>query len=531
MELETIIIADFNVESLSVSNRLRFSIEGRTADIQLIKNFINNKGKIVSPIVGDGYMSWASAPRLNGITLLSYLNSYGIEVGLINDFYSEKEKFNSLLSKNPKSIIISTSFIYSKSDLQLLVDEIKSLAPDLPIIVGGPFVYTSFLIQSRANEKLYNSKQVAGDYLFVGEDNIPVDIYIISSRGEDILIEVLERIKKKQDLKNIPNTAIIDSSGYRFEKRVDDISGHKEHSIDWESLPDSIFGSGVVPMQASSGCPHHCAFCNFVKDRRLTYTKPLDQLVSEMKSVQKRGAKYIWFVDDNFRLGAKDLERVCRRFIAEGLQIKWMTFIRADSIKDADFKLIKEAGCEELRLGLESADLSVLKNMNKKANPELYSEVIKNLLAAGINCSAYFIFGHPGETSHSAEKSIEFIKSLEHPELPGVFSWSMYPFMLAPLSPIYEADMRKEFQLDGYMASWEHKTMNSKEAKGYIQKAFFDLENSGPIYRGDNQEMLQKLTASQRKEFDSVRHKLGKMSLKTKLKNQIIIDSFASLFN
>ena len=137
MELETIIIADFNVESLSVSNRLRFSIEGRTADIQLIKNFINNKGKIVSPIVGDGYMSWASAPRLNGITLLSYLNSYGIEVGLINDFYSEKEKFNSLLSKNPKSIIISTSFIYSKSDLQLLVDEIKSLAPDLPIIVGG----------------------------------------------------------------------------------------------------------------------------------------------------------------------------------------------------------------------------------------------------------------------------------------------------------------------------------------------------------------------------------------------------------
>ena len=42
--------------------------------------------------------------------------------------------------------------------------------------------------------------------------------------------------------------------------------------MDWQCLPDSVFESKVIPMQASAGFPYHCAFCNFTRDRRLTYS-------------------------------------------------------------------------------------------------------------------------------------------------------------------------------------------------------------------------------------------------------------------
>ena len=49
-----------------------------------------------------------------------------------------------------------------------------------------------------------------------------------------------------------------------------------------------FFKSGVVPLQASYGCPYNCAFCNFMKDRRLMGVKPLDDLIEELKTVQEK---------------------------------------------------------------------------------------------------------------------------------------------------------------------------------------------------------------------------------------------------
>lgn len=528
MSLDAIIIADFGVNSLSGSNPLRLIIEGRIADIQVVQNYINN-GCIVPPIEEDGVMSWASAPRLNGIALFSYLKKHDIEVELINDFYAEEGTFRDLLKRDPKAVVISTTFIYRKKDLFLLIEKIRSIVPEIPIIVGGPFVYLSYLVLNKAHEKNYSRKEIKEDYLFLEQNDAPIDLCIVSLRGEPILHNALDRIIRGMSLRGLPNTARLIEGNYQFTERIDDITNHEELIIDWDSLPDSIFQSGVVPMQASSGCPHRCAFCNFVKDLRLAHIKPLDRLIAEIKAVERRGVKYVWFVDDNFRLGKSDLEIVCQRFVDEGLSINWMSFVRADVVKGFDFNLLRKAGCSELCLGLESADPHVLENMNKKADPKLYAEVVREILAAGINCSSYFIFGHPGETDESVAKTIEFIKSLEHPELEGVFSWSIYPFMLAPMSPIYEPDLRNKHGLEGYMNSWKHKTMDSDQAKKYIKKAFFELDNSGPIYRGDNQEILSSLTPSKRKNFEAVRHRLGKKAALNQLNEDLVIKLFSDV--
>ena len=527
LALDAIIISDSGVDSVSGTNPLRLTLDGRTADIQVVLNYLTHQGQIQAPIAGDGEMSWASAPKLNGIYLFNYLTKHNFEVELINSFYEQEDQFRRCLNQSPRAVIISTTFMVGKSTLCKLVDNIRNLAPDITIIAGGPFIYLSYLLLQRSRETDYDTASAKDDFLFLSTGAEPaVDCYIISLRGEQILCKALENLKDNRSNHDLPNTACLEGNKYRFSPRIDDISTGEDFCIDWKSLPDSIFQCAVVPMQASLGCPYDCAFCNFTKDHRLTYIKPLDHLIDELKAVSERGARYVWFVDDNFRLGKANLNTVCQRMLDEGLNLRWMTFIRASTLKTVDMELLRRAGCAEVQLGLESADPEMLQHMMKKANPDLYDEVLQKLLSVGINCSCYFITGFPGETLESVQRTREFIISHQYAEFAGNLAWSIYPFILTPLSPIYEPALRKKYNLSGYLHKWEHRTMNSDQAKEHILQTFFEIENSGPIYRGDNQDIFHQIGPKARKKFEATRHSLSKAAASGHLKKHDILHAF-----
>lgn len=532
MAIDSIIISDCGTSSFSGTNPLRLCLDGRVADIQTVMNYVVNGGQLKPPIEGEAMMSWASAPKLNGIYLHSYLTRRGFKVELIDSFYDQRDEFYRLLENPPRSVVISTTFFYGKQTLKKLVDDIRDTAPDVFVIAGGPLVYLSYLMLQRTSDAQYDTRSAVNEFLFLNVDTEPdVDRYIVSLRGERILADILDRLGRGSVVGETPNSARFNGKSYDFSGRIDDFADEHDFSIDWHSLPDSIFASGVVPMQASMGCPYHCAFCNFTKDRRLTYVKPLDALISEMQMVARRGARYVWFVDDNFRLGKGDLDGVCRRLIDEQIELKWMTFIRASTLKTADLGLLKQAGCIEVQLGLESADSQILKNMNKQATPELYDEVIPKILAAGISCSCYFIIGFPGETEDTVRRTRDFLIRHESGKYDASLSWSIFPFFLSPLSPIYEPAMRRRYGLSGYLGQWQHRTMNSKEAKNHLLSIFFELNHSSPIYRGDNLDMLSRLGPDTRRRFEALRHRLSKASLQGRIDPPGVFQSFAELLS
>ena len=249
-------------------------------------------------------------------------------------------------------------------------------------------------------------------------------------------------------------------------------------------------------------------------------------MLLEFKTIAQYGIQYVWFVDDNFLLGTSNLNAFLKKLAEVNQGIKWMSFIRADALKNVDFKLLRRSGCIEVQLGLESADLQILKNMNKKANPETYRTVIENLLKVGINCSCYFIFGFPGETAETAERTRNFIQSIEYPEYEGVMRWSLYPFLLVPLSPIFEEDQRQRYGLNGSLSNWTHATMNNEQAMQEILKTNLECESSSEIYRSDNLSLLNAMTKDQKKLFYSARHRLSKKALFEKLQSAEIIQTF-----
>jgi radical SAM superfamily enzyme YgiQ (UPF0313 family) len=171
----------------------------------------------------------------------------------------------------------------------------------------------------------------------------------------------------------------------------------------------------------------------------------------------------------------------------------------------------------------------MLQHMRKKANPDLYDEVLQKLLSCGINCSCYFITGFPGETLDSVQRTRDFIINHQYTEFEGNLAWSIYPFLLTPLSPIYEPALRRKYNLTGYMHNWKHRTMNSDQAKAQILHTFFDIENSGPIYRGDNQDIFHQIGPLTRKKFEATRHLLSKTAVSGQLRKHDVIHAFDPL--
>lgn len=532
MSLDAIIIADCGEDHFSVTSSMKLLVDGRVADIQTVLNFVENEGVVTAPVHGDGKACWSAAPKLNGIYLYDYLQKHGFAPALIMSYFDEEQAFVELLRQSPKAIIVSTTFILNKETLRKVTDSIRTHAPGIPIIVGGQFVYYSYLFRQKTrSDPTYEPGQGGRDYLFFEPESDPhIDLLIISPRGEHTLIEAMNRIDGK-GFAGLANSAILMGQEYEYGERQEECLPPWDKPIEWDLLPDNLFESGVMPLQASIGCSFHCTFCNFVKNPKLTAIKPLDHLIADMRSVARRGVKYVWFTDDNFRLGSTNLNEVCERMIAEKLDLKWISFVRASALRDVNYELLHKAGCHEVQLGLESADIDILKSMRKETDVTLYHNVIRNLLAVGINCSCYFVFGFPGETDETVKTTSEFIRSIEHPEIEeGALSWSIFPFILAPLSPIYEVDLRNRYNLTGYLYLWEHATMTAKQARDHVKATFFNLNDSGPIYRGDNLDLLQALPPTKRKEFATLRHRLAKGFLTRTVGDAEILKDFRNFF-
>ncbi|NNF97973.1 MAG: radical SAM protein [Desulfobacteraceae bacterium] len=500
--LDAVIISGYGYDSLSVVSGLRLNIDNQPGTIQQIKKTLHPDFDI------DHCPTWADAPHLNGITLFDHCTKAGFACEIIEK-YDPRKNYADVAGQSPTAVIISTTYIFSKLQFTSIVTSVRQQFPDAIIIAGGTWIYASYLLHCKISDAEYDTGSAADSYLFLSEeDEHLADYYIISTSGLGLLSGLLSTLKQGEHT-DTTGIAVSTPRGIVF-NGVDNRFSCERFNIDWAQLPDHVFSRGVISLQASNGCPYRCAFCNFQRDRTTTYLRPLDELIADIKAVQARGIRYVRFVDDNFRLGKNDLNDTCRAFINAGLDVQWFSFIRLSSLQLADMQLLKESGCYSVQVGLESANQQILDNMEKKVDAAIYPDVISRLLHAGLNCTATFMMGFPGETEETVRQTMRFIQSMDMADAPGTAFWTIYPFMLAPLSPIYERASRDRYQLNGYLAEWRHTTMDSKTAVKHIKSMFLQIERPTPSYPEDDLDLLQTLSISQRKIFLNRRHDLAK---------------------
>jgi len=204
----------------------------------------------------------------------------------------------------------------------------------------------------------------------------------------------------------------------------------------WYLLPDlSVYWVQVpsirpcVFVESMKGCGLRCAFCT------VAHVKPIfreiKNVVDEMKYLQGRGVRYINFFDATFNISRKRVYETCSEIIERNLRIKWFANVKAD-IKEDEAKVMKEAGCDGVSIGIESGSQEILDGINKRITISEAEEAIKNLKKVGIKQYASFIVGLPGETKETMEKTKEFIKRTKPT---GFQANSLVPY---PRSDLYE---------------------------------------------------------------------------------------------
>jgi len=189
---------------------------------------------------------------------------------------------------------------------------------------------------------------------------------------------------------------------------------------------------GSESIITSRGCSFSCAFCaSHSMWNGQTRYRSIDNIVSEIKQIIKTtGKKQFSIWDDNFTLNKRRCLKLCDAL--GKLDIAWSCLVRADSLDLEICEAMYNAGCKEIRPGIESGDQRVLDCLNKQAKVEKMFVGCSNAKKAGLKIRVLFMIGTPGEMIDTPEINKAFIDRLDFDLL------TLSTFTPLPGSPIWD---------------------------------------------------------------------------------------------
>lgn len=197
-------------------------------------------------------------------------------------------------------------------------------------------------------------------------------------------------------------------------------------------------GKGYLPIglvEVGRGCPMRCDFCSISSFYAATYRRrPVQEIAEE---VQQVGSKIIFLVDDNLTGPSDDALELFEALERTGKQ--WLTQTSMTRLENRAFaRAMRRGGCIGVLIGFESLAEGNLAAMNKRSNRiERYATVIENLREEGIFVYGTFLFGYPGDTPETFEKTVDF--AIREKLFIAAFN-QLVPF---PGTPLYSSLVRE----------------------------------------------------------------------------------------
>lgn len=155
--------------------------------------------------------------------------------------------------------------------------------------------------------------------------------------------------------------------------------------------------------------------------------------MNELYFLQGEGYEQFLFVDDNFTLNPKRVEKLCRRIRKEKMDFEWWCDSRVDNCTYDMLREMVKAGCKLLYFGIESGNQRILDYYKKGITPEQTRNAVRKARKAGIDVIVgSFIVGAPDETIGEIQNTLKFAHALDIdvPQLnvlgtfPGTATWN-----------------------------------------------------------------------------------------------------------
>lgn len=265
------------------------------------------------------------------------------------------------------------------------------------IILGGPACFTPEYRQ-----------------IFIDRAGDLIDGYVVGE-GERTLLEIAQRTRAGEDLRNIPGLVTLDENHEcQFTPR--------EPIMDLDSVPPPTYEEFDIPaypgdslvLEWSRGCIGNCTYC---KGKQITgdfRTRSAKHIFEELRAHGQRHGYRNFTISDNLLNGDPAvLEELCDRIVDAGLGIRWNgEAIPLPAMTRPLLDKMAAAGCYEMQWGLESGSDEVLRRMGKRRffSVEQAARVIRDNHEAGIKTCLFIIVGFPGETDADFALTLDFVR-------------------------------------------------------------------------------------------------------------------------
>lgn len=201
-----------------------------------------------------------------------------------------------------------------------------------------------------------------------------------------------------------------------------------------------------LTVQTQRGCPFRCAFCASSILLTPKYKlKPVDKVIAEIRRIKELWPHpFVEFADDNSFVNKPHSKALLRALAKE--HVRWFT--ESDlSVADDDelLGLMRDSGCAQVLIGLESPGPAGLDGLEHKANwkarqADRYLDAIRRIQDHGITVNGCFVLGLDGTGPESFEAVWDFVKAS------GLYEVQITVMTAFPGTPLYE-QLRREGRL------------------------------------------------------------------------------------
>lgn len=299
-----------------------------------------------------------------------------------------------------------------------LASMIKKARPQIKIVFGGVHISSMGACLLDKYEKI--------DFLCLGEGEATLEEL---ASGKDVQqIDGLVWKDRGQPVTNPPRSHIQDLDELPFPS-YEKLGGFpKGYNL---PLFSYILGPGAT-MITSRGCPYQCSFCDRSVFKQGYRYNSAEYIYEHMHYLRGRfGIRHINIYDDLFTANRRRIAALCDLLVSRPLGIQFNCAVRVGHTDDALLEMLKDAGCLQVSLGIETGDPQLMEVHKEGMHLQEVRETVRRIQAKGLRTKGLFMMGLPGETEESISRTGDFAISL------GLDDMNMSKFTPFPGAPVW----------------------------------------------------------------------------------------------
>ena len=349
----------------------------------------------------------------------------------------------------PDLIALTCMFSQTHASMVNVANYIKSKNIKIPICVGGVHVSNSFQnIKTRPDliKDLENC-----DFIFLLEAEIAFKNFIdcLNSKiefedlsqvcfnfsSDKFLFQKITR-PKGLDVDKIPDFSLLDLKKTSSNGRI----GAYKFLLDPNK---TIFATSI----SNRGCRGKCTFCSVRNFNGVGVRgRCVDSVIEELKILKnEHGVNHIMWLDDDLLYNEKRSIDLFNKMVKENLNITWDAGngLVAKSCTYDVLKAAADSGCIGAKIGMESGNPQVLRDIHKPGTVKNFLDAAENLRKVPeINAGVYIMIGFPNETYQMILDTIEVCIQMD-------LDWyTINPLTPLPNTPVFD-EMLEGGMIDG----------------------------------------------------------------------------------